>query len=107
MTSHIAIPKDYNGFLYRKLHEGASHGFDPISLPDTMFDFQAFLVTWALRQGRAAILADTGLGKTLMELVWADNVVRKTNRPVLLLTPLAVAPQTVREAMSKLKGEVK
>lgn len=91
-------PEDYTSFIYRKLHEGADHGFDPINLPDSLFDFQKFLVTWALRRGRAAILADTGLGKTLMELAWADNVVRKTNRPVLLLTPLAVAPQTVREA---------
>lgn len=47
MTQQIAIPKDYNRFLYRKLHEGAGYGFDPISLPDTMFDFQKALVEWA------------------------------------------------------------
>ena len=98
MTTQPMPPADYESFLYRKLHDGANHGFDPIALPESLFEFQQFLVTWALRRGRAAILADTGLGKTLMELAWADNVVRKTNRPVLLLTPLAVAPQTVREA---------
>jgi hypothetical protein len=51
-----------------------------------------------LERGRAAIFADTGLGKTPMQLVWADTVVKHTNRPVLLLTPLAVAAQTIREA---------
>jgi hypothetical protein len=66
-------------------------------MPDVLFPFQAHLVEWALRRGRAAIFADTGLGKTLMQLVWADNVVRKTNGRVLILTPLAVGPQTVAE----------
>ena len=67
-------------------------------MPDFLFDFQAALVEWALRKGRAAIFADCGLGKTPMQLVWADNVVRKTNGAVLILTPLAVASQTLREA---------
>lgn len=88
----------YRSFLQRKMQEGSSTGFDPIVLPETLFDFQSFLADWAIRKGRAAIFADTGLGKTLMELVWADNIVRKTNRSVLLLTPLAVSAQTVREA---------
>ncbi len=67
-------------------------------MPDSLFDFQAALVEYAVEQGRGALLVDTGLGKTLMQLVWAENVVRHTNRPVLVLTPLAVAGQTVREA---------
>jgi hypothetical protein len=66
-------------------------------LPESLFDFQRSLVEWATRRGRAAIFADCGLGKTLMQLVWAENVVRHANRPVLVLTPLAVAAQTVRE----------
>jgi len=74
------------------------HGFDPLWLPDFLFDFQRELVTWATRKGRAAIFADTGLGKTPMQLVWAENVVRKTGGRVLILTPLAVAWQTEREA---------
>jgi hypothetical protein len=88
----------YEDFLQRKLHEGAEHGFDPVFMPDSLFDFQRELVSWAVRKGRAAILADCGLGKTLMLLVWAQNVVQHTNRPVLILTPLAVAAQTIREA---------
>jgi hypothetical protein len=88
----------YEDFLQRKLHEGAEHGFEPVFMPDSLFDFQAELVSWAVRKGRAAILADCGLGKTLMLLVWAQNVVQHTNRPVLILTPLAVAAQTIREA---------
>lgn len=63
-----------------------------------MFDFQRELVSWALERGRSAIFADCGLGKTPMQLVWAENVVRKTGRHVLVMTPLAVARQTVREA---------
>lgn len=95
-----SVPRaDYGAFLERKTQRGADYGFDPLWMAEQAFPFQQHLVTWALRKGRAAINADTGLGKTLMELVWAENVVRKTGRPVLLLTPLAVAPQTVREAV--------
>lgn len=88
----------YAAFLEHKRHAGDAHGFHPSFLPDFLFDFQHALVSWAVRQGRAAIFADCGLGKTPMQLVWAENVVRHTNRPVLVLTPLAVTDQTVREA---------
>lgn len=67
-------------------------------MPGKLFDFQRKLVEWSLMRGRAAIFADCGLGKTAIQLTWAENVVRHTNRPVLLLTPLAVAPQAVIEA---------
>ncbi len=89
---------DYTAFLERKSQAGADSGFAPLWMPDFLFEFQASLVDWAVRKGRAAIFADCGLGKTPMGLVWASNVARKTNKPVLYLTPLAVAPQTVREA---------
>ncbi len=89
---------DYASFLERKSQAGADSGFAPVWMPDFLFEFQASLVDWAVRKGRAAIFADCGLGKTPMGLVWASNVARKTNKPVLYLTPLAVAPQTVREA---------
>ena len=89
---------DYAAFLERKRHHGADGGFEPVWMPDFLFDFQRALVEWALLKGRAAIFADCGLGKTPMQLVWAENVVRKTGKPVLILTPLAVAAQTVREA---------
>jgi hypothetical protein len=88
---------DYDSFLNRKLHEGAMHGFEPLFMPSQMFPFQGAIADWAIRKGRAAVFADCGLGKTLLQLVFAENVVRKTNRPVLILTPVAVAFQTVRE----------
>lgn len=88
----------YAKFLNKKTHLAGKFGFKPISMPDCLFDFQSYLVDWSIRKGRAAIFADCGMGKTPMQLVWADNVVRKSNRPVLLLTPLAVSSQTVQEA---------
>ena len=87
----------YEEFLERKLHTGADHGFEPVFMPDQLFDFQQALVQWAVRKGRAAIFADCGLGKTAMQLTWAQNVAQHTDRPVLILTPLAVAAQTIRE----------
>ena len=89
---------DYAEFLERKKQLGGDHGFDPIWMPDFLFDFQRVLVEWALKKGRSAIFADCGMGKTPMQLVWAENVVRKTNGRVLLLTPLAVAAQTIKES---------
>lgn len=89
---------DYTAFLDRKAQLGSASGFDPLWLPDFLFDFQRELVEWAIQKGRAAIFADCGLGKTPMQLVWAENVVRQTNKRVLILTPLAVSAQTIREA---------
>src|SRR3990167_6050479 len=88
----------YQDFLHSKAQCGDAHGFEPLWLPDFLFDFQRSLVNWALRRGRAAIFADCGLGKTPMQLVWAQNVIQKTNKPVLILTPLAVGQQTLAEA---------
>lgn len=94
------MPEDdsYNKFLLSKTQLGGNFGFSPEFLPDWLFDFQLDLVEWALRKGRAAIMADCGLGKTPMELVWAENVVHKSRGNVLILTPLAVAAQMMREA---------
>lgn len=89
---------DYSEFLEGRAQLGVEHGFAPRWMPGFLFDFQASLVEWALRRGRAAIFADCGLGKTLMELVWADNVVRESGGRVLLLTPLAVTHQILAEA---------
>ena len=88
----------YSDFLFEKTQIAGNHGFEPVFMPEFLFDFQAELITWAVMKGRAAIFADCGLGKTPMELVWAENVVRKTNGRVLILTPLAVSAQMVREA---------
>jgi hypothetical protein len=88
----------YEDFLANKAQLDGDGGFNPLWMPDFLFDFQRSLVEWAIKKGRGAILADCGLGKTPMQLVWAENVVRKTNKPVLILTPLAVSSQTLREA---------
>lgn len=89
---------NYHDFLARKSQLGTACGFEPSWLPDFLFPFQRALVGWAVRKGRAAIFAGCGLGKTPMQLAWAENVVRRADRPVLILTPLAVSHQTVREA---------
>lgn len=70
---------------------------DCARIPDRAFDYQRRIVSWALRLGRAAIFADCGLGKTLMQVCWADAVARHTGRPVLILAPLAVTSQTVAD----------
>jgi hypothetical protein len=88
----------YQQFLAGKSQLGGRHGLEPLWLPDFLFDFQRALVEWAVRKGRAAIFADCGLGKTAMQLVWAENVARHANGRVLILTPLAVSHQLVREA---------
>ena len=88
---------NYEDFIESKSQLGSSCGFDPVFMPDFLFPFQKHLVNWAVKKGRAAIFADCGLGKTAMQLVWAQNIVEKTNKPVLILTPLAVGAQTVKE----------
>lgn len=89
---------DYEQYLDAKRHQGADHGFAPVFMPEQAFDFQQSLIEWSVRKGRAAIFADCGLGKTLMELAWAENVQRKTGGNVLILTCLAVAAQMEQEA---------
>ena len=88
----------YSDFIAGKLQFSGMSGFDKPWIPDYLFDFQRALVEWACRKGRAAIFADCGMGKTPIQLVWAENVIRRTNRPVLILAPLAASAQTVREA---------
>lgn len=88
---------NYTDFLHQKTQIGGKSGFKPLFMPDFLFDFQKALTEWAIEKGKAAILADCGLGKAPMELVWAENVRRHTNKPVLILAPLAVSHQIVRE----------
>ena len=88
----------YHEFIVNKSQGEINSGFEPVWMPEFLFDFQKHLVEWAIRKGRAAIFADCGLGKTPMQLVWAENVVRKTNKPVLIATPIAVGAQTLSEA---------
>lgn len=89
---------DYAAFIERKVQYGEDSGFDPVGLPDAMYDFQEYLTDWTCRKGRAEILADCGLGKSICELGWGEQVVKKTNKPVLLLTPIAVGAQMMEEA---------
>jgi hypothetical protein len=88
---------EYEQFLKNKLQFSGVSGFDANFLPNYLFPYQKYLIDWSLKKGRSAIFADTGLGKTAMQLVWAENVVRHTNKNVLLLAPLAVSYQTVLE----------
>lgn len=87
----------YADFLASKRMEDKPSGMEPGPLSDALFPFQQRIVQWALRRGRAAIFADCGLGKTPMQLEWARHVAEHTGKPVLILAPLAVSAQTVRE----------
>jgi len=89
----------YYDFLAHKIHVDPETGLNELPrLPAPLFDFQRDIVRWALRRGRAALFAGTGLGKTLMALSWAQAIHQTTGHDVLILTPLAVASQFVREA---------
>ncbi len=89
---------EYKDFLIAKASVGENIGFDPVFMPDVAFDFQKYLTEWAIKKGRSAILADCGLGKTLMELIWGENIARKTNSKVLILTVMAVTHQFETES---------
>ena len=90
--------KGYNQFLKDKSHYIVESGFDFVYMPEYLYDFQKYLVEVGIKKGRMGIFADTGLGKTAIELVLAQNIVQKTNKKVLILTPLAVAFQFILEA---------
>jgi hypothetical protein len=90
--------QEYRSFVESKTHLSGDFGFAPIYDNPHPHDFQRHLIEWGLRKGRAATFADCGLGKTLMQLVWAENVHRHENKPVLILAPLSVSSQTVEEA---------
>jgi len=89
---------DYLKFLNQKQHKGSDFGIEAKYLPDTLFDFQKYVSEYIVKKGRGAGFLDTGLGKTLIELVTATNYIRNTNKPVLIITPLAVAYQFLVEA---------
>ena len=81
----------YEQFIDAKSHCGSCSGFDPVWMPEFLFDFQKALVEWAVTKGRGAVFADCGLGKTPCQLVWAENMVRKTNKRVLIRGYLMVS----------------
>ena len=89
---------EYEEFVKHKKHLLGNFGFDPNYVPDMAFDFQRHIIETAIKKGRMAIFADTGLGKTLIQLSIAKNIIQHTNKKVLILTPLAVAFQFLLEA---------
>lgn len=105
---------DYKEFLKTKQRNIINSGFDvdESTLNIMLFDFQKYIVKRALKAGKYAIFADCGLGKTPMQLEWANQITKKTKRPILILAPLAVSLQTIREGekfnipVKKLKSDV-
>lgn len=87
----------YDSFIESKRIKSEWHGFEPTGLPVQLFDFQKDLVTWGCKKGRAAFFADTGLGKSFMQIAWADQVAKHTSGLVLIIAPLCVAHQTIKE----------
>lgn len=89
---------DYQQFLENKRHVSQNFGIDVNWLPENLFDFQTHIAKYAINKGRCAGFIDTGLGKTIIELTIAKNYLAKTNKPVLIICPLAVAFQFIKEA---------
>ena len=88
----------YSEFINRKRHSIGDSGIEPKWIPPSAFDFQANIIERGLRKGRIGLFLDTGLGKTMIQLSIAENIIRATNGRVLILTPLAVAFQFLIEA---------
>lgn len=88
---------EYQSFLESKAHTHNTYGFDITYAPKEIKDFQKYLLAWAVKSGRSAVFADCGLGKTLIELAWAENLARHTGKNVLILAPLAVSYQFISE----------
>jgi len=88
----------YTEFIENKKHIFQNFGIDVNFIPDKMFDFQKYVSEYAIKKGRCAVFLDTGLGKTIIELATAKNYIKKFNKPVLIITPLAVAFQFIKEA---------
>ena len=90
---------NYQAFLESKREKVNPVGFEvpPEDINSHLFAWQSDIVRWALRRGRAAMFEDCGLGKTAQQLEWARHVVKHTGKAVLILAPLAVSDQTVRE----------
>lgn len=88
----------YSEFLEKKKHSINDYGIEPTFSVDSIFDYQNHVAEYSIRKGRCAVFLDTGLGKTIIELLIAKNYVQSTNKPVLILAPLAVAFQFISEA---------
>lgn len=93
------MSEDYTKFLKSKMKKHDYFGFevDTSKLNPMLFDFQKAIVKWCLKKGKSAVFADCGLGKTLIQLEWSNKIYEKHNKPILILTPLAVSMQTLQE----------
>lgn len=91
-------PSAYAAFIRSKSQLDGRFGFTPTFHHPQAFEFQNFMVDFAIQQGRSALFEDCGLGKSLQELIWAQNVVEHTNKPVMLTSPLMVSMQMELEA---------
>jgi DNA modification methylase len=89
---------NYDSFIEAKNRRAVDVGFEPMPITAPLFPFQRHVVEWAIRKGRAAMFEECGLGKTLQQLEWASQVATHTGGAVIVLTPLAVASQTMIEA---------
>ena len=89
---------EYQDFLEKKRHNQVDYGIKPTFLIDEMFDYQKHVSEYSIKKGRCAVFLDTGLGKTIIELTIAKNYIQHTNKPVLIICPLAVAFQFIKEA---------
>jgi len=89
---------EYENFINSKKHKIEKFGIDVNYMPDILFDYQKHVAEYAINKGKSAVFLDTGLGKTFVELVIAINYIKHTNKPVLIITPLAVAYQFLKEA---------
>jgi superfamily II DNA or RNA helicase len=89
---------NYFDFIEKKRHTIGEFGFEPNYIPEMAFDFQQAIIERAVKKGRIAIFADTGLGKTLMQLEWACCVNEATGGPVIVHSPVGVRHQTKRES---------
>lgn len=92
---------NYLDFLNTKRHSLGEFGFKSNFIPDCAFDFQKYVIEKAIKKGRTAVFLDTGLGKTLVQLSIARNIIQHTNKKVLILTPLAVGFQFIKEARDR------
>jgi len=92
------MKNNYDEFIKNKIRKAQEYGFEPNTINAPLFEWQKQVVEWAIKKGRAALFEECGLGKTLQQLEWAHQVSIYTEKPVLVLTPLAVAKQTESEA---------
>ena len=88
--------REYLDFLRSKQNAAVDAGFETDDLNEHLFRYEADIVRWALKKGKAALFEDCGLGKSIQQLAWAEKVCQHTGKSVLVVAPLSVAHQTVR-----------